>query len=204
MEENFAKYSSVDSKNKDILHICRNAAAGDETARRKLMDLLFDRIHQSAVYLADSSEEAEDVAQIACMEVLASVGTFRGDSSLQYWADRVTMYTAAKILQKKKRRQGIVDAFFQPSTPVPETDELAGQAAIRHRVSLLLRKIKYKHREILLLRYVHGYTTAEAAALSNVPLETARGRLKKGRATLKKKMLADPLISEWMQEWVQQ
>ncbi|MBN2525718.1 MAG: RNA polymerase sigma factor [Deltaproteobacteria bacterium] len=184
------------------MEICQRVAAGDEDARRELMELLFDRIHKTASYLTGSPEEAEDVAQAACMEVLASAGSFRGNSTLQYWADRVTLFTASKIVSTRTRRQGILDKYFHPAEPMPGVDEQADYPEIQQRLALHLRKVKYAQREVLLLRYVHGYTINEAAKLCGIPLETARGRLKKGRATLKKKVMADPLLREWVQEWV--
>ncbi|MBN2718154.1 MAG: sigma-70 family RNA polymerase sigma factor [Deltaproteobacteria bacterium] len=188
---------------KKVLEICQSAANGDDDARRKLMELLFDRIHRTASYLADNLEEAEDLAQAACMEVLAYIGTFRGESSLNYWADRVTMFTASKVLSKKARRQRILDNTYQPPGQAQAVDELAEQTEIRSRLARLLRKLKYSHREVLLLRYVDGYTITEAASLCGIPVETARGRVKKGRAILKRKVMTDPLLKEWIEEWVQ-
>jgi len=189
---------------KDILDICQRAAVGDEEGRKKLMGLLFNRIHRTASYLSESIEEAEDVAQTACIEVLASAGMFRGDSSLHRWADRVTIFTAAKMIQKKTRRQRLWETYFQPPEPPPGVDTTVGRTEVRHRLAALIRKLKYSQREILLLRYIHGYTINEAAEICGIPVETARGRLKKGRTVLKKKVMTDPLLREWIDEWMQQ
>ena len=83
-------------------------------------------------------------------------------------------------------------------------DENAGRAEVRERLTALLRMLKLSQREVVLLRYIHGYTIKEAADLCGIPVETARGRLKKGRAKLKKKVLSDPLLREWVQEWIKQ
>ena len=203
MAKEFSQKPATVPKMKDVLEICQRAAEGEEDARRQLVDLVFDRIHKTASYLAESLEEAEDVAQLACMEVLAYAGTFRGESSLQYWVDRVTMFTASKVISKRVRRQRILEGTYMPPPVAQTADALTEQAQVRHRLARQIRKLKYGQREVLLLRYVHGYTIVEAAAISGIPVETARGRLKKGRANLKRKVMTDPLLQEWIMEWGQ-
>ena len=185
-----------------VLDICHRATSGDADARRRLMELLFDRIHKTASYLAEDLEDARDIAQTACVEVLLSAGSFRGEASLSYWADRVTLQTAAKIFTKKTRRQRIRAAYFCPPPTARGVDENASRVEVRHRLTALLKTLKVSHREVVLLRYIHGYTIKEAAELCGIPLETARGRLKKGRAKLRKKVMADALLRNWVEEWI--
>ncbi|MBN2525361.1 MAG: RNA polymerase sigma factor [Deltaproteobacteria bacterium] len=185
----------------DILNICRLASDGDENARRRLMDLLYERIHRTASYVLSNPDDARDLAQTACVEVLMSAGSYRGDASLTYWADRVTVQTAAKAFTKKKRRERLREKFFQPARQVMTTDEQVARAQVRDRLTVHLHALKYKQRQAVVLRYIHGYSNQQVADLCEIPLETARARLKKGRAELKKKVLADPMLSAWVQDW---
>ncbi len=204
MVEHYAQTSAAPPDPDAILRICGRVADGDPEAQRQLMDLLFNRIHKTASYLAGNLEDARDIAQTACIEVLMSAGSFRGDASLAYWADRVTLQTGAKIFAKKSRRQKLKEKYFQPPTSIVGTEEEdTGISEVRDRLTLLLRTLNLKHREVVLLRYIHGYTIKEAAALCDIPVETARGRLKKGRSSLKKKVMADPLLREWVREWIE-
>jgi RNA polymerase sigma-70 factor (ECF subfamily) len=84
-----------------------------------------------------------------------------------------------------------------------DAEELTGRAEVRQHLATLISALKLKQREVVLLRYVHGYTNKETAELCGIPLETARDRLKKGRAALKKKVMADPLLKEWVREWIE-
>jgi RNA polymerase sigma factor (sigma-70 family) len=83
-------------------------------------------------------------------------------------------------------------------------DENVDHAEVRHRLAALLKTLKINQREVVMLRYILGYTVKEAAELCGVPVETARSRLRKGRARLKQKVMADPLLKEWVQEWIMQ
>lgn len=184
--------------------VARRAAEGDAHARCSIMELLFDRIHKTASYLTSSRQEAMDIAQSACIEVLFSLGDYRGESSITYWADRITLKTAAGIFRKKTRRQRIREEFFQPEPEIVGLEETAGRAEVRSQLTVLLQKMKRKHREILVLRHVHGYSIKETASLCDVPIETARARLKKSRSVLKKKVLSDPILKGWVREWIEE
>ena len=198
-----AQQPTVFPQSDEILKICRRVAGGDNEAKRELMELLFNRIHKTASYLSCNLEDGRDIAQMACVEVLLSAGSYRGESSLAYWADRVTLQTAAKVFTKRSRRQKLRERFLQPTTAAASLDEHAGRKAVRDRLTSLLRALKHKQREVIVFRYIQGYTNQEVADLCGVPLETARDRLKKGRAVLKKKVMNDPLLSEWIREWAE-
>lgn len=187
----------------EILRICRHAADGDSEAKRRLMDLLFNRIHKTASYLSSNLEDGRDIAQMACVEVLLSAGSYRGESTLTYWADRVTLQTAAKFFAKKSRRRRLRERYLQPTSVAASFNDYLGRNEIRDRLTTLLRALKQKQREVVIFRYIHGYTNQEVADLCGIPLETARDRVKRGRVVLKKKMLKDPLLSEWIREWAE-
>jgi len=166
--------------------------------------LLFNRIYKTASYITRDLEEAKDIAQSACVEVLLSAGTYRGDSSVSYWADRVTLQTASKILHKKKRRERILSSFYQPPMFSKGSHERAEASEIRDRLAVHMQTLKLNLREIVLLRYVYDYTIKEAAEICGIPLETARGRLKTGRFKLKKRIMNDPILSDWVKEWIEE
>lgn len=203
MMENGAQRSNASYGSDDILGICRLSAAGDADARRRLMELLSGRIHKTAFYLTRDRQEAMDIAQSACIEVLLSAGSYRGEAPLTSWADRVTFQTAANIFRKRSRRKKIREEYFQPPPAVTETDEVADRAEVKRRLRALLQEMKIRHQEVLLLQYIHGYTIKEIAALWKIPVETARCRRKKARAVLKAKMQKDPILKEWVQEWIE-
>ncbi|MBN2718068.1 MAG: sigma-70 family RNA polymerase sigma factor [Deltaproteobacteria bacterium] len=204
MESEHAKNGTGKREMDDVLQICRLSAEGDEKARRQLMEMLYERIHRTASYVSANLEDAKDIAQVACVEVLLSAGSYRGEASLQYWADRVTIQTAAKMFTKRKRRQNLREKFLQPSAQPMATDEQIERSVVRNRLTEYLHEMKHKQREAVVLRYIHGYTNQQVADLCGIPLETARARLKKGRAELKKRVLKDPLLAAWVKEWGEQ
>ncbi|MDJ0764374.1 MAG: RNA polymerase sigma factor [Myxococcota bacterium] len=180
------------------LALTRAAALGDPKAQRRLLERLFERVRRTMSYMAGGGADAEDLAQTALIQILSSAGSFRGDASLAYWADRVALQTAAKHFARRKRRKYIRESRF-PAPPVAPSavDETAERLRAKQRLAELLAMLSEKNRTALTLHYVLGYSIAEMATLCDCPINTIRGRLRQGRKQLKKLVSKDPLLSQW-------
>jgi RNA polymerase sigma factor (sigma-70 family) len=176
------------------------AAAGDQRARAALVERLLDRVRRTTSYMSVSRDDVDDLAQIALMEVLRSAGSFRGESSVESWADRITARVAVQHLRKGERRRGIF-ARFLPSAPTPPPiqtpDEAIAERQVRSRVAHCLTGLTPERRAALVLRHVHGYAIDEIAEMTETPVNTVRDRLRVARKQLRKRALADPLLREW-------
>ena len=67
------------------------AAAHDAAARRRVVERLLDRVRTTVYYLAPAHPDADDMVQMALVEVLRGLGGFRGDARLETWADRINV-----------------------------------------------------------------------------------------------------------------
>ena len=96
------------------LMLTREAITGDPAAVRALIYRVMPRVRRTCRYLVNSNDAA-DLAQLSIMEVIRSAGSFRGESTLNYWVDRVTVQTAAKVFEKRSRRKRLRDAIWNPA-----------------------------------------------------------------------------------------
>ena len=145
-------------------------------------------------YLADA-HDAEDLAQSALIHILHSAENFRGESSLEAWADRIAIRFALKAFKKRRRRTELFESL-QPA-PVPRlrgSDELLADLQAKRRLSALLRELSKPQAVAMILHYVHGYKIEEVAVITDVPVNTVRGRLRSGRKKMKQKILEDPIL----------
>jgi len=182
------------------LALTRSASQGDEAARRALVDRLFDRVRRTSSYVARNRADAEDLAQAALVRILGCAGSFKGESSLERWADRVTILTAAKEFEKKTRRSRLFAAKWAPQEEGDGLEEDAEARRIRALLIAAFGKLSAPNRAAMSLHYFHGYGVAEVAELVDAPLNTVRGRLRAGREQLKKIIAADPALKEWFLE----
>ena len=139
------------------LELTRAAAFGDDVARRRVVDRLVDRVSITIRYLAGGDPDADDYAQMAIIEILRSVGSFRGESTLESWADKITVRTAIRHLKRRRRRDRMEEI-------APEKEGRASLEAaperklIRHRMSERITKLigtlTPERRRVLTMRLV--------------------------------------------------
>jgi len=175
-------------------------AAGDHTARRRFVERLLDRARLTVGYLVGTDRDADDMAQIALVQILRSAHTFRGESTLEYWADRIAVRTAMREIRRRKRREQIEPAALQPGTQEPGADVQTDLKLVRARLAHLLGKLSPERRTAVVLHHVQGYDIAEIAEMTGAPVNTVRDRLRVGRRQLRKRILADPALRGWLNE----
>lgn len=164
------------------------AARGDQKARRSLVERLLSRVRSTVTYLSPTSPDIDDITQRALMEILASCDTYRGESRLESWADRIVTRTAIRLLQQRRvgdaREQGVdeVPEYPEWSHPMQSPNETAGE---QREVAALLARLPPERREALVLKHVQGYSVEEIAAATNTKINTVRDRLRVGRAELR-------------------
>jgi RNA polymerase sigma-70 factor, ECF subfamily len=184
----------------DDIALARAACSGERDAERRLIEALMGRVRATAFYLAAGDANAEDDAQVAMLEILRSIGSYRGDSSLVRWADRITVRTVRRHAARRKFRERAFERDanldFAESPSAAGEVELADRR-LRERVAALLARLKPDHRTALVLRLLLGHTVEEISEIMATNRFTVDYRLRRGRAHLRRLMLADPLIREW-------
>ena len=179
--------------------LAQSVAAGDPDAQRQLVERLLDRIRTSMHYITPAAADADDMTQLALMEIIRSTRHFRGESSLEQWADRSAVRTAMRYLNKQRRRRVVERSAYEPETVdgAQGLEELS-MRRIGQRISLLLSAVPVKRRVVLVLRLVHGFGIDEIAEVLEISRNTVRDRLQVGRRELRKKLRRDPAIYEWL------
>ncbi|MCP4676960.1 MAG: sigma-70 family RNA polymerase sigma factor [Deltaproteobacteria bacterium] len=178
--------------------LAQSAARGDEQACRHLVERLFSRVRRTVSYLAGGGADAEDLSQMALIQIVNSAGSFRGDCTLEYWADRVAVQTAAKCFAKNKRRAELWETHLVVPPAAHMTENEVEQLRLRQRLAELLHKLSEKHRTAVALHYLYGYKVDEIAELTSARVNTVRGRLRVGKKRLQQLAMRDTLLSEWI------
>jgi RNA polymerase sigma-70 factor (ECF subfamily) len=133
------------------------------------------------------------------VQILRSAHTFRGECTLEYWADRIATRTAMRELRRRKRREQVEPQALVMTTPRPGADVEADLARVRTRLSQLLGKLTPERRTAVVLHHVQGYGIAEVAEMTDSPVNTVRDRLRVGRKQLRKRILSDPALRGWLE-----
>ena len=176
------------------------AAKGERSGRRRLIQRVLPRVEQTVRFLAKERSDTDDLIQLALVEVVRSIRSFKGDAALDYWVDRVTLRTSAKQFQRRRRRAEIRERYFMPPSCSMAVDEEVALRQVRERLQTAFGKLKEKQRVPVALHFVHGYEATEIAELTGEKLNTVRGRLRRGMAKLRQLVMLDPGLREWIEE----
>jgi RNA polymerase sigma-70 factor (ECF subfamily) len=150
--------------------------------------------------------DVDDVTQDAVIGLLSALLTFRGECSVEHFANRVALLTALAARRRARAHARTVgpetDSFDEWAAD--ETGEhaspLAGTVAARRRllVRQLLDELPDVIAEALASHFILGYTVDEIAAASSVPANTVWSRLRLGKQALRRKLERDAELAEML------
>ncbi len=182
----------------DQWKLAQRAAKGESSARREVAELLYERVRTTIRYLSAGHRDRDDWVQLAMLEILSSLGGYRGTSSLKAWADRIAVRTGMRYLKRRRRREEKVALDKTPLVDGATMPKDSFEALmVRTRLAALLNEIEPRFRVALVLKLVHEYSVEEIADITQKPKETVKSRLKRGRKLLREKIGKDSLLMGW-------
>jgi RNA polymerase sigma-70 factor (ECF subfamily) len=156
------------------IDLMRRAGAGDSIAQRVLVTRLMGRAKRLAYALLRDRDDACDVSQVALLAILRSAVSFRGDSTMERWADRIVVRTALRLSRSRRREAiGEIQERDIPSVPARSDAHVIADEC--------LTRLTDRQRTALVLRSGFGYTIKEIGELTNTSVNTVKDRLKRAR-----------------------
>ncbi len=158
-------------------------ANGDEAAMQQLYSCYRPRLRRYLWYRLDHDpERVDDVLQETFLSIWRFAGSFRGASSVTVWIFRIAMRCSLEAHRTDSRRPDghaapLADDDHQTDSP---------EEAVLARLSLgeAMRMLSLKHREVLYLIFLQGFTPEEVAQILEVPLGTVKSRISYARRAL--------------------
>jgi RNA polymerase sigma factor (sigma-70 family) len=131
--------------------------------------------------------DAEDAFQAVFLLLARKADSIRKAASLASWLHGVAYRTALRARADSARRQKH-EARAPQRSPTTDPDELTWRE-VRQAVHEELDRLPERHRAALVLCYLEGKTQDEAAAQLGLAKGTLKGRLERGRALLKSRLV---------------
>lgn len=186
------------------LDLARSAALGDPASRRAVVGLLLDRVRATVHYLSAGDRDADDCVQLSLLEILSALHGFRGESRLGPWADRIAVRTTVRALRRRRFRESRVALSAEPSiVEGADRDDPRVRIEVRRRLAGHLEALDLDVRSTVVLKLVHGYSVDDISDLMGVPRDTVKGRLKRGRKILRRRLERDPALMGWAEAGVE-
>jgi RNA polymerase sigma-70 factor, ECF subfamily len=163
------------------LELMRRAGSGDPEAQHVLIKRLMGRANRLAHALLRNREDAFDASQAALIGILRATSSFRGESSVECWADRIVVRTALRLSRRSRS-----NAVNELSDCLAASTSAGGEARLS--AVQYLSRLPERQRTALLLRAGFGYSIEEISELTQSPENTVKDRLKRARTALRRQL----------------
>jgi RNA polymerase sigma-70 factor (ECF subfamily) len=144
--------------------------------------------------------DLDDVGQQALAALVRRLASFRGDSSVTHFAERIAVYRALSARRDAGARRRLAEEAAREGTCSSPAADGSGPA----RSGLLLEALDTlspEQAEALTLHFFFDHTVPEIAAMTGVPPETVRSRLRLGKQALRARIQKDERLGALREEW---
>ncbi len=163
-------------------------AGGDEDAFAALYDRTSSRVHGVVLRVLRDPSQAEEVTQETFLEMWRTAARFDAtQGSVLAWLLTLAHRRAVDRVRSSEasRRRDTGYGTTNIEIPHDETAERAQSSAEATRVRQALASLSERQREAIQLAYFGGYTHTEVATMLDLPLGTAKTRIRDGLMRLR-------------------
>ncbi|KAB2813289.1 sigma-70 family RNA polymerase sigma factor [Pimelobacter simplex] len=168
--------------------LLNRAARGDKAAFAELYDATAPRVHGLALRVVRDPAQAEEVTQEVFLEVWRQASRYdAARGSALAWMMTITHRKAVDRVRSAEATTRRDLAYEQANQSVEHdvTADAAHASLEAHRVRAALAQLTDVQREAIELAYFGGYTHTEVAALLDLPVGTAKTRIRDGLIRLR-------------------
>jgi RNA polymerase sigma-70 factor, ECF subfamily len=165
--------------------------AREEGAFSELFDRFGNKIFRTALRMLKEEQSAQDALQETFLNVFRAARHFRGDSKVGTWINRIAINVCLEMIRKNRRHDQRLDEDISENATLPDEQgmnpfDTIEQAEIGYRVQRALARLGRKHRPVVRMHDLEGYTIREIAEKLGVAEGTIKSRLFYGREELKR------------------
>ena len=183
----------------DLAPLVQRCRRGERDAIRTLVITVGPAMLQTVRRVLGARDaEVDDVFQEATVGLVKALSGFRADCSTRHFACRIATLAALKARQRRRpeRELELVDGDGEDATQGGDGRDWALAAHRRDVLRRLLDQLPEAQAEALVLHCGAGLTVDELSAVVQVPVETARSRLRLAKAALRERISLDPSLSD--------
>ncbi|MCS4490702.1 sigma-70 family RNA polymerase sigma factor [Corynebacterium sp. ES2775-CONJ] len=175
--------------------VLKRVAAGDKRAFSDLYDELSPNVMGVCMHILRNPQLAEEVAQEVFIEIWRKAGSFEpAKAAARTWVLRMARSRAIDRLRSMtaEMSRDHKDATLNAVTRFDSVEDAALASVEAVRLRRAIDRVGEPHRSALLLSYFGGLSNPELAAHTNIPLGTAKTRVRDGLKKLRQALLSTP------------
>jgi len=167
----------------ELAELLRSASRGDQAAFARLYDATAARVHGLVLRVVRDPAQAEEVTQEAFLEIWRTASRFDAQrGSAISWLLTISHRKAVDRVRAAEASSRRDTRYHSTSQPVAhdETAEAASATFEAQRVRHAMESLTSAQREAIGLAYFGGYTHTEVATMLDLPIGTAKTRIRDG------------------------
>lgn len=169
--------------------------AGRVDVAADLCDRLWPQVDRTIRRLLGGLDsDREDLGQISLIEIVNTIGRYRGECSLDRWAQTVTAHVVFKHIRRRNIERRLFSELLADdahAAPI-QIDRLSSSRQLLSRIAGHLDLMNPPRVWAFLLHDVLGYDLQEIADMTGDTVAAIQSRLSRGRRELHDRISADP------------
>ena len=167
--------------------------AREQGAFSELFHRFHTGIYHTALRILKEEQSAQDALQETFLNVYRAVRSFRGDSTVGTWINRITVNVCLEMIRKNKKHRQCTDQDISENIDICDEKmknplESLRQRELQQRVQSALSRLREKHRDVVRMHDLEGFTIREIAQILKVAEGTVKSRLFYGRDALRREL----------------
>jgi RNA polymerase sigma-70 factor (ECF subfamily) len=149
--------------------------------------------------------DGEDLVQIALVQLIESLHSYRGECPLDAWVSTVTAHVVYKHIRRRRLERTIFESALDDDEELSisqKTPGIAQRIVLRDAVKQVVGHLTTMRSErawAFVLHDVCGYSLDEVAHICGVSVVAAQSRLVRGRRELHQMIAADPRLADLLE-----
>ena len=161
------------------LKLIKKAMKGNKECLEELLVLHGDQLYRTAYIYVRNREDALDVVQETSYKAFLSIGQLKNEKFFLTWLTKILINCSYDVLKKRKEEL--------PLNNMDEVTEDKREKRVEY-LDLLeaVSRLNEKHKNAIILFYFHDLPISEVAKVMNIPENTVKTYLSRGKERLKK------------------
>ena len=166
---------------------------GNERAFKTLLDRYQQKIYTSIYLFVKDDALAEDIFQEVFIKIINTLrsGKYNHEGKFSQWAMRISYNLCVDYFRRGKRRPHVhpndsFDIFNVLHTNELNAEQLIMRSQTHERIRNLVDMLPPEQREVVILRHYADMSFKEIAALTQVSINTALGRMRYALINIRK------------------
>ncbi|MGP4042483.1 sigma-70 family RNA polymerase sigma factor [Gracilibacillus sp. D59] len=159
--------------------LIKKAIKGNKECLEELLVIHSDQLYRTAYLYVRNREDALDIVQETSYKAFLSIGQLKNEKFFLTWLTKILINCSYDVLKKSKKElpwNNIVEHTVDKKDNKEESLDLLEA----------VNRLNDKHKNAIILFYFQDLPISEVAKLMNIPENTVKTYLSRGRARLKK------------------